>query len=212
MKENYERKALEEYIEYTSQFTHLNEEEQRTILNEYEKTKDDQLKEKLFESNTRLVTKIACELRSRYKNFLSTLELISEGNLGLLHSIQNYSSEKCKRTFANYAGECIKGYIKRAITKIEKIRKREENLEEICFPIEEDGLGNPLKSLIKKDQKELANYLIDKLSGARREVTIKYYILEKTLDEIGEEMGRTHQAISKRLKRSIEQMRTYLKK
>ena len=85
-------------------------EEQEKLLSK--KIHTDESAKKLFiESNLRLVVFIA----KKYDNkFLSFLDLIQEGNMGLMHAVDLFDCEKNVK-FSTYASYWIKQYITRAI-------------------------------------------------------------------------------------------------
>ncbi len=62
---------------------------------------------KLTVSNLRLVVKIALEY---YNIYLNALDLIQEGNVGLLHAVKKYNPYKGTR-FSTYASFWIRAYI-----------------------------------------------------------------------------------------------------
>lgn len=68
---------------------------------------------KLIQSNLKLVVKIACEFLGIG---LSIQDLVQQGNLGLLRAIETYDVEKGVR-FSTYASNWIKNYISRAINQ-----------------------------------------------------------------------------------------------
>lgn len=72
---------------------------------------DDQSKQRLILSNLRLVVKIARNYQNRGLNFE---DLISEGNIGLIHAVEKFDPEKGFR-FSTYAIWWIKQAIKKAI-------------------------------------------------------------------------------------------------
>lgn len=87
----------------------LNEEQEKLLL---KKVHTDESARKLFiESNLRLVVFIAKKYDNR---FLSFLDLIQEGNMGLMHAVDLFDCEKNVR-FSTYAVYWIKQYITRAI-------------------------------------------------------------------------------------------------
>ncbi len=92
---------------------------------------DEKARQKLIESNLRLVVKIA---RGFISSDVPLLDLIQEGNLGLIRAAQKYDYNKQVR-FSTYASWWIKQSISRALTnKRRTIRlphRKEENLKKI---------------------------------------------------------------------------------
>jgi RNA polymerase nonessential primary-like sigma factor len=72
---------------------------------------DDKARRRMIESNLRLVVKIA---RKYYNRGLAFLDLINEGNLGLMHAVEKYEPERGFR-FSTYATWWIRQSIERAI-------------------------------------------------------------------------------------------------
>ena len=89
----------------------LSAEEERKLLEEYFATKDIKIKKKLVNHNLRLVISIA----KTYQNSgLEFLDLIQEGNLGLMDAIDHFNPEKTSR-LSTYAVLRIRRAISRAI-------------------------------------------------------------------------------------------------
>lgn len=72
---------------------------------------DEPARRRMIESNLRLVVKIA---RKYYNRGLPFLDLINEGNLGLMHAVEKYEAERGFR-FSTYATWWIRQSIERAI-------------------------------------------------------------------------------------------------
>jgi RNA polymerase primary sigma factor len=92
---------------------------------------DEAARQRLIESNLRLVVKIA---KAYMSNDVSLLDLIQEGNLGLIHAAQKYDFKKQVR-FSTYASWWIKQAITRSLAnKRRTIRlphRKEEALKKI---------------------------------------------------------------------------------
>jgi RNA polymerase nonessential primary-like sigma factor len=75
---------------------------------------DEAARERMIVSNLRLVVKIARRYIGRGGNGISFLDLIEEGNLGLIHSVEKFDPERGFR-FSTYATYWIRQSIERAI-------------------------------------------------------------------------------------------------
>ncbi len=99
---------LQKYLQEISKYPVLTREEEEAIAKAYYKTKDPKLAYKLVVSNLRLVVKIALEFQKFWAyNFL---DLIQEGNLGLLQAVKKFDPYKGVK-FSYYASFWIKAYI-----------------------------------------------------------------------------------------------------
>ena len=104
---------LTQYLNHVKTFPVLDRMEEKRIAEEYKNTKDPQLAEILITSNLRFVVKVAME----YAKFGSKLiDLIQEGNLGLMHAVKDYDPEKGVRLIS-YAVWWIRGYIQEYLMK-----------------------------------------------------------------------------------------------
>jgi len=137
---------LQRYLAEISKFPLLSREEEERIAKEYHKTKDPRLAYKLVTSNLRLVVKIALEFQHFWnRNFL---DLIQEGNLGLLQAVRKFDPYRGVK-FSYYASFWIKAYILKYImdnwrlvkigtTQAQRklfynLRKEKERLEALGF-------------------------------------------------------------------------------
>ncbi|WP_297057547.1 RNA polymerase factor sigma-32 [Thermosulfurimonas sp.] len=99
---------LQRYLAEISKFPLLSREEEERIAKEYYETRDPRLAYKLVTSNLRLVVKIALEFQQFWnRNFL---DLIQEGNLGLLQAVRKFDPYRGVK-FSYYASFWIKAYI-----------------------------------------------------------------------------------------------------
>ena len=89
----------------------LSQDEEYALASEYQITKDPQIAQKLVSSHLRLVVKVV----SKYRGYgLPTIEMISEGNIGLLYAVEKFEPAKGFR-FSTYALWWIKASIQKYI-------------------------------------------------------------------------------------------------
>ncbi|MFN4132302.1 MAG: RNA polymerase sigma factor RpoD/SigA [Caldimicrobium sp.] len=137
---------LQKYLQEISKYPVLSREEEEAIAKAYYETKDPRLAYKLVVSNLRLVAKIALEFQKFWAyNFL---DLIQEGNLGLLQAVKKFDPYKGVK-FSYYASFWIKAYmlkyimdnwklVKMGTTQAQrklfyKLRKEKEKLAQLGF-------------------------------------------------------------------------------
>lgn len=95
------------YLNELRKYPLLSKEEEIQIAQKYFETKDPSAAQKLVQSNLRFVVKIAAE----YAKFSSRMiDLIQEGNVGLMHAVKEYNPNKGARLIT-YAVWWIRGYI-----------------------------------------------------------------------------------------------------
>ena len=95
------------YLREIGKFPILSKEEEAKLSKQFYKTKDPLIAQALAQANLRFVVKIAVE----YTRFGSRLiDLIQEGNIGLLHAIKEFNPYKGTRLIT-YAVWWIRGYI-----------------------------------------------------------------------------------------------------
>lgn len=137
---------LQKYLQEISKYPVLSREEEEAIAKAYYETKDPRLAYKLVISNLRLVAKIALEFQKFWAyNFL---DLIQEGNLGLLQAVKKFDPYKGVK-FSYYASFWIRAYmlkyimdnwklVKLGTTQAQrklfyKLRKEKERLAQLGF-------------------------------------------------------------------------------
>ncbi len=95
------------YLNELRKYPMLSKDEEQRIAKIYYETKDPAAAQKLVQSNLRFVVKIAAE----YAKFSSRMiDLIQEGNVGLMHAVKEYNPNKGARLIT-YAVWWIRGYI-----------------------------------------------------------------------------------------------------
>lgn len=98
---------LSRYLEEIRRYEVMSPEEQQEMAAKLKETGDISLAKKLVTTNLRLVVKIALEYKSAYSN---VLDLIQEGNVGLMKAVSNYDPYKGTR-LSYYASWWIRSYI-----------------------------------------------------------------------------------------------------
>jgi len=98
---------LRTYLSQLSKHRVLSPEEERALTRLVYKSQNRDAAERLAISNLRLVVKIAM---SYYNTYLNILDLIQEGNVGLLHAVKKYNPYKGTK-FSTYAQFWIRAYI-----------------------------------------------------------------------------------------------------
>ncbi len=102
-----------EYLTKVSKIPFLTENEEKNLLLEYKNNQNNEAGKKLIASHLRLVVKMAF----KYKNYRANLmDVISEGNLGLMHALKKFEISKGVR-FATYAIIWIRAFMQNFIVK-----------------------------------------------------------------------------------------------
>ncbi len=99
--------SLSRYMQEVSKYPMLTDEEEKMLVEKVQKEHDIEAARKLVTSHLRLVVKIAMEYRTAYHNLL---DLVQEGNIGLLRAVKNYDPAKGAR-LSYYASWWIRSYI-----------------------------------------------------------------------------------------------------
>jgi len=95
------------YLSDVRKYPVLTREEEQEIAKKYFETKDPEAAQMLVKSNLRFVVKIAAE----YSKFgAKMIDLIQEGNVGLMHAVRDFNPYKGARLIT-YAVWWIRGYI-----------------------------------------------------------------------------------------------------
>lgn len=98
---------LLQYLSELRKYPVLSPEEQQQLAQKFKETGDLSIAKRLVTSNLRLVVKIALEYKNAYHN---VLDLIQEGNVGLMKAVSNYDPYKGTR-LSYYASWWIRSYI-----------------------------------------------------------------------------------------------------
>ncbi len=101
--------ALQRYMAEVSRHPLLSREEEHDLAVKFQQTHDPEIAYRLVTANLRLVVKIAHEYRRAAFNLL---DLVQEGNVGLMHAVQKYDPLRGVK-LSTYAAWWIRAYILR---------------------------------------------------------------------------------------------------
>ena len=168
------RNSLESYIMQINRLPLLTQEEEFELAVRYRKHNDLDAVQKLITSNLRFVVKVAFE----YKSYgIKILDLIQEGNIGLMMAIKKFDPYKGYR-FISYAIWWIRAYIQNFIIK--------------NWSLVKIGTTQAQKKLFYKIGK------VRKALESNRENEKKYEVLAKDLDVAKEDIIEMEQRMSSR--------------
>ena len=102
------RDALQMYLREINAFPPLDQNEEFELARRYHEHQDHQAAFRLITSHLRLVVKIAMEFQRKWMK--NVLELIQEGNIGLMKAVQKFNPDRGIK-FSYYAAFWIKAYI-----------------------------------------------------------------------------------------------------
>lgn len=168
------RNSLDSYIMQINQLPLLTQKEEFELAVRYRKYNDRDAVQKLITSNLRFVVKVAFE----YKSYgIKILDLIQEGNIGLMMAIKKFDPYKGYR-FISYAIWWIRAYIQNFIIK--------------NWSLVKIGTTQAQKKLFYKIGK------VRKALEANQEKEKKYEIIANDLDVAKEDIIEMEQRMSSR--------------
>lgn len=101
------------YLNEIRKYNVMTREQEQEVAKRYFETKDPQAAQEMIKANLRFVVKIAAE----YSKFgAKMIDLIQEGNVGLMHAVKEYNPYKGVRLIT-YAVWWIRGYIQEYLMK-----------------------------------------------------------------------------------------------
>jgi RNA polymerase sigma-32 factor len=113
LKNEPDQDELSFYLSQIRQYPLLTREEEQKLTQHYFQKQDQRTAKKLVTSNLRLVVKIAMEYR---RNWVSMIDLIQEGNLGLMEAVKRFDPYRGVR-FSSFARYWIRALILQYILK-----------------------------------------------------------------------------------------------
>lgn len=189
-----------------SRFRTLSAEEEQELLKQV-KLGDEQARKTLIESNLRLVTKIARQYR---RPKIELLDLIQEGNIGLIEAVDKFDAEIGYR-FSTYAVWSIR-------KAIQEFLGEENTIESLDSIIEDEGeevfmsdmikdaetiLGGPSCEIIDAQLEQIEEQQriferLDTIPEREREVLMMLYGFKgkpMSLQDIADQLGMSHERV-----------------
>ncbi len=162
---------LQAYLEEIKNYPLLTKEEEKKLAIKYYETKDKKTAQKLVTSNLRFVVKIANE----YSKFGAKLiDLIQEGNIGLMHAVQEFNPHKDVKLIT-YAVWWIRGHIQEYLMKQHSMVKI--------------GTTNAQKRLFYKLNKEKQKMLQEGLEPSVKLLSSRLGVTEKDVVTMEDRLG-----------------------
>ncbi len=154
---------LSAYMAEVTRHPLLTREEEVALAQKYRETGDVKAAYKLVASNLRLVVKLAHEY---HRNPLSLLDLVQEGNIGLMQAVKKFDPERGVK-LASYAAWWIRAYILRYIMDNWKMVKlgTTEAQRKLFFKLRQEQEG-----LLKQGIEVTPKLLADRLNVSEQDV------------------------------------------
>jgi RNA polymerase sigma-32 factor len=111
--------AMAAYLKDLRRHPLLSREEEHSIAVLFSQTREAHLAKRLVTANLRLVVKIALEYRTSHGNLL---DLVQEGNVGLIHAVQKYDPHRGVKV-GTYAAWWIRAYVLKFIMSNSRLVK-----------------------------------------------------------------------------------------
>jgi RNA polymerase nonessential primary-like sigma factor len=201
-----------------SRFRTLSAEEEQELLKQV-KLGDEQARKTLIESNLRLVTKIARQYR---RPKIELLDLIQEGNIGLIEAVDKFDAEMGYR-FSTYAVWSIR-------KAIQEFLGEENTIESLDSIIEDEGeevflsdmikdaetiLGGPSCEIIDAQLEQIEEQQriferLDTIPEREREVLMMLYGFKgkpMSLQDIADQFGMSHERVRCIKNTALERLR-----
>jgi RNA polymerase primary sigma factor len=145
-KKDYDENILQTYFDQIKAVSLLDFNEELELARRIQEG-DEAARHKLIEANLRLVVKIA---RAYIVSDVSFMDIIQEGNMGLIHAVEKYDHRRNVR-FSTYAGWWIRQYISRYLSNNRRAIRLPHRKEEIFRKIK--GAYHTLSQILMRQPK-----------------------------------------------------------
>ncbi len=158
--------------------------------------------EKTSELISRYIRIIRIKANKMHSNTVEADDLVSEGFIGLLSAIRNYSPEKGK--FSAFANTCINNRMKTAVMKSDN---RLVLTEDFDFDEIEDDNVSTEDLVIRKEQNSEISEKLDKLLSKREKEVLSLYIGACSYEEIAAKLNISVKSVDNALSRARKKLR-----
>ena len=173
------------YFRQISRYKLLTREEEKELFISYRDTDDEELEKeirsKLVQSNVRLVVSIAKKYKGRGMDFL---DLIQEGNMGLLKAIDKFDSDRGYK-FSTYAPWWIRQAITKGIYQKNSVIRQPEHIQ-----TKHEKIVTAVNSYLIKYGEEPSTQELSAMTGLSENIVEKYRYaikIQSTDKSIGDE-------------------------
>ena len=154
----YHTDIVKQYLEEIGRIPILTKEEEKTLFIEYSTTKDSKIREKLINSNLKLVVSIAKHYHTKTRmSTIDFLDLIQDGNEGLMKAIDKYDV-RLGYKFSTYASWWVRQGITRSLSDISKTVRIPVHMQEFINKIMKYINDESVKTGVKPEIQEIAEY------------------------------------------------------
>lgn len=209
--------SLKNYFNDLKKCNPLSRDEELELCRRYRTTRDMTARNRLITANLQYVAKVA---RCYEGKGLSYSDLIAEGNIGLIKSIDRFDETKGNKLIS-YSVWWIKQTILEALNKRNGISgddfpKDEQNDEEneeltISPNNQENGVFIEESDAFRKENNETLSTILQALSERERTIITHYYglggVKQKTYEEIGEMFSLTKERVRQIAESALLKMR-----